>query len=58
MGNVQAAYSAPPPPPPASGAFPKEKTENDVKITQDENIENPGPLEEIHTKCKSKVDMT
>jgi len=58
MGNVQAAYSAPPPPPPASGAFPKENAESDAKITQDENVENPGPLEEIHTKCKSKSDMT
>lgn len=53
MGNVQAAYSAPPPPPPASGAFPKENAESDAKITQDENVENPGPLEEIHTKCKN-----
>lgn len=52
MGNVQAAYSAPPPPPPPS-SFPKEK-DADVKISHEETIENPGPLEEIHTKCKSK----
>lgn len=53
MGNVQAAYSAPPPPPPPSGvAFPKEK-EGDLKDSQEENTENPGPLEEIHTRCKN-----
>lgn len=52
MGNVQAAYSAPPPPPPPGAAFPKEK-EVEIKITQEESVENPGPLEEIHTKCKN-----
>ncbi|XP_066148490.1 mitochondrial import receptor subunit TOM40 homolog 1 [Euwallacea fornicatus] len=52
MGNVQ-AYSAPPPPPPPRAAFPKEKVEPEVKTSQEETIENPGPLEEIHTKCKN-----
>lgn len=52
MGNVQ-AYSAPPPPPPPGVAFPKSK-ESDVKASEEVTIENPGPLEEIHTKCKSE----
>ncbi|XP_050311661.1 mitochondrial import receptor subunit TOM40 homolog 1-like isoform X2 [Anthonomus grandis grandis] len=54
MGNVQAAYSAPPPPPPSAGApgFP-EKKPTDLQAPQEETIENPGPLEEIHTKCKN-----
>jgi len=52
MGNVQAAYSAPPPPPPPGVAFSKEK-EGDTKMSQEDTTENPGPLEEIHTRCKN-----
>ncbi|KAF7282271.1 mitochondrial import receptor subunit TOM40 homolog 1-like [Rhynchophorus ferrugineus] len=51
MGNVQ-AYSAPPPPPPPGVSFPKSK-DSDVKASEEVTIENPGPLEEIHTKCKN-----
>ncbi|XP_030758290.1 mitochondrial import receptor subunit TOM40 homolog 1-like [Sitophilus oryzae] len=49
MGNVQ-AYSAPPPPPP--GVYTKSK-EAETKVTEEANVENPGPLEDIHTKCKN-----
>lgn len=48
MGNVQAAYSAPPPPPPRGVPCAPEST--DVK---EASCENPGPLEEIHTRCKN-----
>lgn len=48
MGNVQAAYSAPPPPPPRGVPCAPEST--DVK---EGSCENPGPLEEIHTRCKN-----
>lgn len=50
MGNVHAYSSAPPPPPPSGmSAFSKGgKDDCDTEVN-----ENPGPLEEIHTKCKS-----
>lgn len=52
MGNVHAYSSAPPPPPPPgmSPFAPKVDKED----TDSAASENPGPLEEIHTKCKSK----
>ncbi|KAH0819666.1 hypothetical protein GEV33_003125 [Tenebrio molitor] len=50
MGNVH-AYSAPAPPPPTPSASPYTKTETTTKGPSQE-VENPGPLEEIHTKCK------
>lgn len=51
MGNVH-AFSAPPPPPPNSGmSFPKQAEEKN----ESEKIENPGPLDEIHNKCKSML---
>jgi hypothetical protein len=53
MGNVH-AYSAPAPPPPTPSASPYTKTETTTKGPSQE-VENPGPLEEIHTKCKSKL---
>jgi len=46
MGNVHAAASAPPPPPHGLASFPKESGAA-------EDIENPGPLEELHQKCKN-----
>jgi mitochondrial import receptor subunit TOM40 len=51
MGNVH-AYSAPAPPPPTPSASPYTKTETTTKGPSQE-VENPGPLEEIHTKCKN-----
>lgn len=46
MGNVHAYSSAPPPPPPPGmPAFSKESEPGEV--------ENPGPLEELHQKCKN-----
>lgn len=53
MGNVH-AYSSPPPPPPTGMSFPKNECEKPAAAPTEEVIENPGPLEEIHTKCKSK----
>lgn len=50
MGNVHAYSSAPPPPPPSCPPGFTPKTESEVHET-----ENPGPLEEIHSKCKSKL---
>lgn len=50
MGNVHAYSSAPPPPPPSVPPAFTSKAETEVQET-----ENPGPLEEIHTKCKSKL---
>nr|CAH7748736.1 unnamed protein product [Callosobruchus chinensis] len=58
MGNVHAYSSTPPPPPPGMG-FPKNKCETpggDSSLSSagtKEVIENPGPLEDIHTKCKN-----
>lgn len=52
MGNVHAfSGPPPPPPPPTTPAFPKPSS---VDIEEPSGIENPGPLEEIHNKCKSK----
>ncbi|XP_065160053.1 mitochondrial import receptor subunit TOM40 homolog 1 [Atheta coriaria] len=45
MGNVH-AYSAPPPPSPPP---PQKK----ILPPLTEEVENPGPLEEIHSKCKN-----
>lgn len=58
MGNVHAYSAAPPPPPPTSTSFPKGK-DCEVKITKtaESTVENPGPLEEIHTKCKSMYSV-
>lgn len=47
MGNVCAASSSPPPP----LIDPKCITEK-TEYTKSETIENPGPLEELHRKCK------
>ncbi|ENN79846.1 mitochondrial import receptor subunit TOM40 homolog 1 [Dendroctonus ponderosae] len=52
MGNVQAAYSAPPPPQAPGAVFTAEKAA-EVKSPTNGAPENPGPLEDIHTKCKS-----
>lgn len=59
MGNVH-AYSAapPPPPPPTSTSFPKGKEcDNKAAKPLESTVENPGPLEEIHTKCKSMYSV-
>lgn len=55
MGNVHAYSSNPPPPPPPPGAsFPKKKEcEREPTDSPSTIIENPGPLEDIHTKCKN-----
>lgn len=56
MGNVHAysAPSPPPPQPPTSMSFPKPQTDSEPSTPSTESgIENPGPLEEIHSKCKS-----
>ncbi|KAJ8976776.1 hypothetical protein NQ317_009695, partial [Molorchus minor] len=53
MGNVHAYSSAPPPPPPTSASFPKGQKCETKPTSSKEDIENPGPLEEIHTKCKN-----
>lgn len=51
MGNVH-AFSGPPPPPPTTvPAFPKSCP---PESEESSGVENPGPLEEIHNKCKSK----
>lgn len=48
MGNVHAASAPPPPPPPPT------QTEPPVCLeVPPGDIENPGPLEEIHQKCKN-----
>ena len=52
MGNVH-AYSAPAPPPPPPSSSSYAKPEGSSTGTTEE-VENPGPLEEIHTKCKSE----
>ncbi|KAJ8910017.1 hypothetical protein NQ315_003983 [Exocentrus adspersus] len=56
MGNVHAYSAAPPPPPPPPGlSLPKGKdcdNNKGAKSTESVN-ENPGPLEDIHTKCKN-----
>lgn len=56
MGNVHAASSAPPPPPPTAPPgltpFLPPKTEEPTKPTTEPTVENPGPLEELHRKCK------
>ncbi|XP_050497829.1 mitochondrial import receptor subunit TOM40 homolog 1-like [Diabrotica virgifera virgifera] len=52
MGNVHAYSSNPPPPPPPSTTFPRKK-DTDPAASPPEVIENPGPLEEIHSKCKN-----
>ena len=53
MGNVHAAGpGAPPPPPPSTGVplTPKPPTEE----KNEEEIKNPGSMEDIHKKCKGK----
>lgn len=51
MGNVHAFSGPPPPPPPTTTpAFPKSPSDSE----EVSGIENPGPLEEIHNKCKSE----
>ncbi|XP_072390894.1 mitochondrial import receptor subunit TOM40 homolog 1 [Diabrotica undecimpunctata] len=52
MGNVHAYSSNPPSPPPPSTTFPRKK-DTDPAAIPPEVIENPGPLEEIHSKCKN-----
>ncbi|XP_060520100.1 mitochondrial import receptor subunit TOM40 homolog 1-like [Cylas formicarius] len=52
MGNVQAYSTPPPPPPPAGVNFAKPKDCEPTPVGP-ETMENPGPLEEIHTKCKN-----
>lgn len=58
MGNVHAFSTSSPAPPPPTMNFAKgeECPKPEQKAT--ETIENPGPLEEIHTKCKSKYYLT
>ncbi|XP_056648487.1 mitochondrial import receptor subunit TOM40 homolog 1 [Diorhabda carinulata] len=54
MGNVHAYSSNPPPPPPPTGASFSKKKECEREPTASPSvIENPGPLEDIHTKCKN-----
>ncbi|XP_022910965.1 mitochondrial import receptor subunit TOM40 homolog 1 [Onthophagus taurus] len=48
MGNVYAYSSTPPPPPP-----PGMGSAGSTGGSGCEEIENPGPLEDIHTKCKN-----
>ncbi|KAI4470991.1 mitochondrial import receptor subunit tom40 [Holotrichia oblita] len=48
MGNVHAFSSAPPPPTPPSAMHTGASSDSKA-----DEIENPGPLEEIHTKCKN-----
>lgn len=50
MGNVHAYSSTPPPP----GAIPRK---DPCDPASKQLIENPGPLEEIHTKCKSMLKI-
>lgn len=51
MGNVH-AFSGPPPPPPTTvPAFSKASPSDSEDLSA---VDNPGPLEEIHNKCKSK----
>lgn len=54
MGNVYATSSPQPPtPPPGVPSFKTDKTGTD-----DASIENPGPLEELHRKCKGTPDTS
>lgn len=54
MGNIHAHSSAPPsPPPPVITPLTPPKDNNQVSDEKSEQIENPGPLEELHQKCKS-----
>ncbi|KAG5891690.1 hypothetical protein JTB14_021160 [Gonioctena quinquepunctata] len=53
MGNVH-AYSTTPPPPPPGLSVPKGKDSSSVPDqASQEVVENPGPLEDIHTRCKN-----
>lgn len=58
MGNVHAFSSGTPSPPPPTMGFPKTDESQKLEQKAAETIENPGPLEEIHTKCKSKYYLT
>lgn len=53
MGNVHASSAPAPPPPapplPSSSTLPKLES-----FKPPQEVENPGALEEIHVKCKSK----
>lgn len=49
MGNVYASSS--PPSPSGVSSFPTEKPSANEKS---EPLENPGPLEDLHRKCKGK----
>lgn len=53
MGNVHAFSSASPSPPPPTMGFTKVEECPSPEQKTSEVIENPGPLEEIHTRCKS-----
>lgn len=52
MGNVHAFSSTPSPPTPP----PPVNTSVSSDSASDQ-IENPGPLEDIHTKCKSMYNI-
>lgn len=53
MGNVHAFSAAPTPPTPPPGMAPFNPNQDSKTDSNPEKIENPGPLEEIHQKCKS-----
>lgn len=59
MGNVHAFSSSPvPPPPPTMGFTKNDECPKPEEKAATETIENPGPLEDIHTKCKSEYYLT
>lgn len=58
MGNVHAFSSSSPAPPPPTMNFSKGEDCPKPEQKVADSTENPGPLEEIHTKCKSELDLT
>lgn len=58
MGNIHAFSSSPVPPPPTMSFTKNEECPKPEQKPATETIENPGPLEEIHTKCKSVYFLT
>lgn len=51
MGNVNALSAPPPPPSPVLPPSAAKKTESPLG----DSLENPGPLEELHRKCKGNL---
>lgn len=53
MGNVYASSQQPPSP---SLGVPSYKTDKPTS-EESQTLENPGPLEELHRKCKGRISI-